>query len=301
MARILVVGSANQDHLIPVGSLPVPGETLLGGPTATQPGGKGANQAVAAARLGADVTLIGAVGKDQHGTSILDALDAEGVRTSEVETVDGAPTGLAMIYVLESGDNAIIVIPGANGLVAADRVAATLRRTCEPGALVVAQAEVPLDVVDTTARVAAELGARLVLNLAPYAKLDASTLASADPVVVNETEAAALAGLASVSADNALEVARRLTAGSRSVVVTLGAQGAVWATPEASGTVPAPRVAVVVDTAGAGDAFVGALAYRLSAGGDLASAVELGVAAGSFSVGRIGAQSSYPRAGDLVH
>ena len=299
MARIVVVGSANQDHLVRLSSLPAAGETILAKGVASQPGGKGANQAVAAARLGADVVLVGAVGDDKDGSAIVLQLRTEGVNTGEVQVVTTAPTGLAMVYVLDSGENAIVVVPGANAMLEPARVEQVLRRTCEQGSVVVLQAEVPCDVIDVTARVVEEIGARLVLNLAPYVELAADTLAVADPVVVNETEATSLGGQPVTDLASGAAAARRLTEVARSVVITLGASGAVWADRGADGSTPAPEVAEVVDTAGAGDAFVGALASQLADGADLAMAVTFGVAAGSFSVGRAGAQSSYPVREDL--
>lgn len=300
MPRVLVVGYANRDHLVQLDALPVLGETLLAKGVTSQPGGKGANQAVAAARLGADVTFIGGVGDDKDGADILQSLETEGVRTDEVQVLSEASTGLALVCVLGDGDNAIVVVPGANALLDASRVEATLRRAWEPGGVIVVQAEVPRAVVAATARTAEELGARLVLNLAPYVDVAPETLAVADPLVLNETEAAALSGELVTDPLTGAAVASRLTGVSRSVVVTLGGSGAVWAHRSDGATIPAPPVEQVVDTAGAGDAFVGALATRLAEGGDLASAVAHGVAAGSFSVTRPGAQSSYPRAHDLA-
>lgn len=300
MSKVVVVGSANYDYLVRLEALPVGGETVLAKDLRKQPGGKGANQAVAAARLGAETVFVGNVGDDEDGRQILLRLGSENIDTGDVETVSTSATGTAMISVLGSGENAIVVVPGANAELEPKRVEQVLRRTCDVDSVVVIQAEVSRDVIDTTARVASEIGCRLVLNLAPYVPLSDSTLTVADPLVLNETEASALSGLSVVDRASGEAAALRLLDVARSVVITLGENGAVWASPDASGFAPAPQVDTVVDTTGAGDAFVGALAYRLAQGGDLASGVSLGVAAGSYAVGRPGAQSSYPVLADIA-
>jgi ribokinase len=189
-------------------------------------------------------------------------------------------------------------VPGANFALTEARVVRVVHRL-PAGSLVVLQAEVPHRIIQGAVGAAAEVGARVVLNLAPYTPLPAAILADCDPLVVNETEAAAMLGRSVTGLDDALAGAVELTAAARSVVITLGALGAVWADGAASGRVPARSVAEVVDTTGAGDAFTGALCSRLAAGADLASAVELGVFAGSFAVTREGAQASYPGVADV--
>lgn len=298
-APIVVIGSANQDYLLRVPAVPAPGETTLAHTMRRSPGGKGANQAVAAARLGADVRFVGCVGDDDDGALLLRELRAEGVTTTDVEIIGREPTGIALVMVDDSGENSIVVVPGANFALTAARVQRVLVRQPRD-AVVLIQAEVPVAIVTATSRAAREAGARLVLNLAPYVALEDQALAPCDPLVVNESEAAALTGRAASTPEDALEVARDLLARCRSVVLTLGAQGAVWASPTGAGHVPAPAVADVVDTTGAGDAFAGALAVRLASGRSLEDAVELGVRAGSFAVTSEGAQSSYPRRNDLL-
>lgn len=297
-APIVVVGSANQDYLVRVPAVPTAGETTLAHTMRRSPGGKGANQAVAAARLGAEVRFVGCVGDDDDGALLLRELRAEGVTTTDVEIIGREPTGIALVLVDDSGENSIVVVPGANFALSESRVRRVLGRQPE-GAVVVTQGEVRSEIVAATAQGAHDAGVRLVLNLAPYVPLPDEVLAPCDPLVVNESEAAALTGREVSATSEALETARDLLGRCRSVVITLGARGAVWADETGSGHVAAPAVADIVDTTGAGDAFTGALAVRLAAGARLPEAVELGVRAGSFAVTGSGAQTSYPRDTDL--
>ncbi|ARC57502.1 Ribokinase [Frondihabitans sp. 762G35] len=304
-ARIIVVGSANQDYLVRVERAPRPGETVIAHGLAKQPGGKGANQAVAAARLGGDVTFVGAVGRDDDGASILRSLQTEGVQIDAVRIVDAQPTGLALISVEEAGENSITVVSGANATVTPQRAVEAVQRVGGPGALVLLQGELTLDVLAETARAAAGVAARVIINLAPYRAATRETLVLADPLVVNETETASLTGATVTDVASALAAVRGLveeggTVGARSAVITLGSLGAVWADADASGHAPARKTADVVDTTGAGDAFVGALAASLAGGSTLPEAVRLGVAAGSFAIRGVGAQTSYARPADLT-
>ncbi|WP_121368067.1 ribokinase [Frondihabitans australicus] len=303
-SRIVVVGSANQDYLVRVPRTPRPGETTLATGMTKQPGGKGANQAVAAARLGGDVHFVGAVGRDDDGAVILRGLATDGVSVDDVQIVDAHPTGLALISVDADGENSITVVSGANATVTAERASGVVSRLAGPGAIVVVQAELPAPVIEATVHAAQGAGARVIVNLAPYLPLAPAALALADPLVVNETEAGQLLGSDVSDVDAALAAMPRLLEHARSAVVTLGGAGAVWASREGDGAgagahVPAPQVADVVDTTGAGDAFVGAVAFALSRGDDLGKAVALGVRAGSFAIGGVGAQRSYARAADL--
>ncbi|MBZ2197666.1 ribokinase [Occultella gossypii] len=298
-APITVIGSANLDYIVRVPTAPGPGETVLAGAMRKSPGGKGANQAVAAARLGGRVRFVGCVGDDDDGALLLRELRAEGVDSAEVEVITGEHTGLAIVAVEDSGENSIVVVPGANFALTATRVTRVVRRRAG-GGLVVLQAEVQPRIIAAAAAAAHESGSRFVLNLAPFVELDADVLATCDPLVVNESEAAAITGRPVTSVGSAHEAARQLLERARSVVITLGARGAVWADAEGAGLVPAPAVGRVVDTTGAGDAFVGALTVRLAQGADLRSAVELGVRAGTYAVARDGAQSSYAMSGELV-
>ncbi|MFH9082990.1 ribokinase [Streptomyces sp. NPDC017673] len=292
---LLVVGSANADLVIGVERRPAAGETVLGGDLAVHPGGKGANQAVAAARLGAATALLARVGDDGHGRLLLDSLRAAGVDTVGV-LVGGAPTGVALITVDPSGDNSIVVSPGANSrLLPADvRAAANVLRASR---VVSAQLEIPLE---TVVEIVRNLGpdSRFVLNPSPPRELPAEVLAACDPLILNEHEARVVLGDACAS-DDPEDWARLLLArGPRSVVVTLGAEGALVA--DGSGTARVPSVKVdAVDTTGAGDAFTAALAWKLGSGADLADAAVYAARVGAAAVTRRGAQESYPTAEEV--
>ncbi|WP_180342292.1 ribokinase [Actinomyces wuliandei] len=310
---VVVVGSLNVDLNVTVERLPGPGETLLGAGGRTSPGGKGANQALAAALRGAEVRMVGAVGDDANAAVALSRLSQVGVDTSLVAGLD-APTGLAVCVVDGSGRNTIVVVPGANGLVGTAQVEAAAPAITRASVLVL-QGEVPPGAVAAAVGVACgQAGGggaglpgrpRILLNLAPVIPLEAQVVRLADPLVVNEHEGRLVLtevfGLGPASwegrDDPDVAVARALLAqGLASVVMTLGERGAVAleaAEPDRLLAVPSPRVAVV-DTVGAGDAFVGALAASLAAGGTLAQAVETGVRVGAYACTGRGAQDSYP-------
>ncbi|MFI9339905.1 ribokinase [Streptomyces sp. NPDC052773] len=293
---LLVVGSANADLVIGVERRPGPGETVLGSDLAVHPGGKGANQAVAAARLGARTALLARVGDDAHGRLLLDAQRAAGVDTVGV-LVGGAPTGVALITVDPSGDNSIVVSPGANGkLTPADiRAAGSLFHASR---VVSAQLEIPLETVVEVVRTLPP-GTRFVLNPSPPRPLPQEVLTACDPLIVNEHEARVLLGEAGVG-DVPEDWARLLLArGPRSVVVTLGARGALVASAEGVARVPSVRVEAV-DTTGAGDAFTAALAWRLGSGESLADAAAYAARVGAAAVTRAGAQESYPTAAEVA-
>ncbi|MGW7530197.1 ribokinase [Streptomyces sp. NPDC054783] len=289
---LLVVGSANADLVIDVERRPAAGETVLGGDLAVHPGGKGANQAVAAARLGAGTALLARVGDDGHGRLLLDSLHAAGVDTVGV-LVGGAPTGVALITVDPSGDNSIVVSPGANArLTPADiRAAVSLFLASR---VVSAQLEIPLETVVEVVRNLSP-ASRFVLNPSPPRPLPTEVLAVCDPLIVNEHEARVILGEACVSEDPA-DWARLLRAkGPRSVVVTLGAEGALVC-DESGVTRVAPVKVEAVDTTGAGDAFTAALAWRLGTGADLPEAAAYAALVGAAAVTKRGAQQSYPTA-----
>ncbi len=263
MSTVLVLGSLNVDLVTRVERHPSPGETVLGEGLERLAGGKGANQAVAAAAAGASVVMVGAVGADEGGSAYLDRLRARGIDVTRVVVHPQEPTGTALIVVSAEGENSIVVVPGANGTVGWDV-------ELESGDVLLAQLEVPLETVADAVRAAASAGARVVLNVAPYADLPGDVLDLCDPVVANEHEAS------------------QLPSTPRSLLVTLGAEGATWGEL----TVPAESIAAdeVVDTTGAGDAFCGALAAALAAGEDDEAALRLAVAAGGAAVRHHGAQ-----------
>jgi ribokinase len=293
---LLVVGSANADLVIGVERRPGAGETVLGSDLAVHPGGKGANQAVAAARLGARTALLARVGDDAYGRLLLESQRAAGVDTVGV-LVGGAPTGVALITVDPSGDNSIVVSPGANArLTPRDVRAAT--SLFHASRVVSAQLEIPLETVEEVVRTLPP-DTRFVLNPSPPRPLDSEVLAACDPLIVNEHEAKVLLGPAYDVASGPEDWARLLLAkGPRSVVVTLGAGGALVASSE--GVVRVDAVAVdAVDTTGAGDSFTAALAWRLGAGASLAEAAAYAARVGALAVTRRGAQESFPTADEV--
>lgn len=305
---VVVVGSINADLVLTVARHPHPGETLLGGGGHSTPGGKGANQAVAAALRGARTAMVGAVGDDAAAPVALSLLREAEVDLDQVAVRPG-PTGLAVVTLSETGENTIVVVPGANATVDpgwAERAAPLL----EVAPVCVLQGEIPLESAETAARIAREAGRRVIVNAAPALALPTELLRAADPLVVNEHEAAIVLGSAPGTArgaepprapttpEEATAMARLLlAAGARSVVVTLGGAGVVVVDHDAESHLPA-RPVEAVDTVGAGDAFVGALAAGLARGLELANAAEDAVAVAAYAVAHPGAQASYPRLGD---
>ena len=293
MSDVFVVGSINQDFVLGVERRPAPGETVTDARLATHNGGKGANQAAAAALLGASVTFLGRVGDDGFGEPLVRSLADKGVDTSLVQQIPGSSTGTAFITVTPDGENAITVAPGANRRLSADDVDAA-SESIEEAQVLVAQMEVPPEVVVRAVEVAARSGTRALLNLAPPFEVPRTLLEKLDPLVLNEHEAAFLLGEAVEGVDGALDaVPRLLSLGPRSVVVTVGEDGAVFSDGESMRHLAAPGVEVV-DTTGAGDAFVGALAARLADDALPGDAIAYAVRAGAAAVTKEGAQEALP-------
>ena len=289
MSSVIVVGSANVDHVVEIDHRPVGGETILGSDLVLTPGGKGANQAVAAGRVGGSVSFLGCVGSDGSGDLLIGSLASAGVELGALSRV-AAPSGIAIIMLTPDGENSIIVAPGANRHVTPEAVAAHADLLAEARVLV-AQLEIPLESVVEAVWHAPR--ARLVLNAAPAAELPAELLAECNPLVVNESEAAFLLDSADTE-DGALLATALLERGAQSVVVTLGGDGA-WVAEAGGEPVHVPTTRVdPVDTTGAGDAFVGALAVRLDEGASLVEAARFATLVAGISVTRRGAQASYP-------
>lgn len=286
---VVVVGSANMDLVAQVARIPGAGETLLASGFARGAGGKGANQAVAAARAGgARVTMVGAVGRDEDGRTLRAALEADGIDTSTLVWSD-EPTGMALISVDPHGENAIVVVDGANGAITG--LDDTQRAAVTAADVVLMQLEVPMNLLLEAARAKGE-DTRLVLNAAPSASVDDGLLDALDVLVVNEHEAKDLAGTEHL--DGAVDVLRRRVS---TLVVTLGAAGSLLCSGEERVTVPAIP-ADAVDTTGAGDTFVGVLGARLAAGDDIVGAARWASAAASLTVQRPGAQAAIPTHAD---
>ena len=290
MGGVFAVGSINQDFVLAVERRPEPGETVTDAELTLLPGGKGANAAIAAARLGAEVSMLGRVGEDIFGAELIKNLRENGVDVEYVRATPDAPTGSAFITVTPDGENAIVVSPGANRSFGPDEVEEAAENLRETGVLV-AQLEVPAEAVERAAKIATQSGGRFVFNLAPAREVRESLLRLSDPLVVNETEARFLLGEDAPDPEGL--AAKLLNLGSASTVLTLGASGAVLASGGTTRHFPAPKIEAV-DTTGAGDAFVGALAARLAGGASLEEAVPYAVLAGAAAVAQAGAQGSLP-------
>ncbi|RSM82265.1 ribokinase [Amycolatopsis sp. WAC 01375] len=283
-SQVLVIGSANADLVVPVDRRPGGGETVLGGDTVLSPGGKGANTAVAAARLGADVALLGAVGDDPYGELLKRSLAESGVNTGSLRTSE-RPTGIAYITVTPDGENSILVSPGANSGLRPEDI------DLDGAEIVVLSLEIPLETVEHAVAKAVENGVKTLLNLSPAAELSAKTLQGLDVLLVNEHEAAFLLG-------GEADFPKLLDLGPKAAVVTLGAKGAAVVTADGVTEVSSPKVEAV-DTTGAGDAFAGALATSLAKGEGLADAARRAVKVAAITVTRQGAQPSYPTTSEL--
>ena len=296
--QVVVVGSLNMDLVARVQSLPRGGETLIATGFATDHGGKGANQAVAAARMGAAVAMIGRVGADDHGRQLTQALRDEGIACTHVLEDAERPSGMAMIVVDERSENSIVVIPGANHGPLLGQVQAA-QAVIATAVVLVAQLELPLDAVAQALRSARENGVVTLLNAAPAMALPDSLLGLVDWLVVNEGEAAALAQLPVDDVDQAVAAGQALRErGARQVVVTLGAKGLVMVSADGAVQLPATPVKAV-DTTGAGDTFVGAMVAALARGLGSAEALRWGQAAAAVAVTRRGAQAAMPRLAEL--
>jgi ribokinase len=286
MSRVVVVGSINVDLVVAAGHLPRPGETVIGGTFTRHLGGKGANQAVAAARAGASVLMIGAVGNDADGDESVAALRAEGIDVSGIHAMD-APTGVAIIAVAPDGENQIVVASGANALVAADD-ASLANLPPGPGVMLTCF-EVPMPAVVAALAAAARIGMQAVLNPAPAQALPREVIASGAILTPNAEELLAMTGTHDIDAG----LASLIAAGARAVVVTLGANGALLARDTRRSSIPGREVAVM-DTTGAGDAFSGVLAAWLAHGHDLDEAARAANCAARLSVTRAGARAGMP-------
>lgn len=306
MPRIVVFGSLNMDLSIAAERLPQRGETIAGSGFLANPGGKGANQAVAAARLGAQVRMIGSVGADPFGDLLVSALENAGVDVSEVRVDSSSATGAAVI-VRVGGDNRIILSAGANASMGPVDAVDALRRAAEPGDVLVTQGECPHGSVTAVLAAAHRMGMTTVLNAAPAWDVPRGAWSDVDVCCVNETECEELVGVFPGDDELIAEACRRLAVlGLSRAVITLGERGSVGIVPakgrgRAYDLVRLPaEPCEVVDTTGAGDTYVGAMAAALAEGRDLRSAMRDGSRAAALTVGRAGAQRSIPTAAELA-
>ncbi|HWG72221.1 MAG TPA: ribokinase [Steroidobacteraceae bacterium] len=300
MANIVVIGSLNMDLIAVAPRLPIPGETLTGLRYLNEPGGKGANQAYAAAKLGGDVAMFGRVGADDYGERMRANLSEVGCNIAAVRAIDES-SGVAMIFVAESGENSIVVVPGANLRYLPSDFQADAPSLAGAG-LVLLQLETPLETVSAAAQEAHRRGARVILDPAPAPpKSSPALLRYVDILTPNEAEAAQLVNgsPAQLNLEEARAVSGTLRAmGARTVIIKLGAQGCLLAEGETAILIPAPKVNVV-DTTGAGDVFNAALAVASSEGASLVEACRFAVRAAALSVTRLGAQRSVPSRAEL--
>ncbi|WP_080057865.1 ribokinase [Spirosoma aerolatum] len=296
--QILVVGSSNTDMVVQTTKLPAPGETVLGGTFFMNPGGKGANQAVAAARLTGNVTFVAKVGTDIFGEQAVAGFRQEGINTTYIQSDPDHPSGVALINVDAAGENCITVAPGANAQLRPAETNPALA-SAETDALVLVQLEIPLDTVVHIIGEAATRGLRVILNPAPAQPLPDELFPNLFLITPNETEAELLTGIRVDDLSGAGQAAQKLHAmGVSNVIITLGSKGAYLSTGTQSQLIATPPVKAV-DTTAAGDCFNGALAVALAEGQPLPDAIAFACKAASISVTRMGAQASMPRRNEV--
>jgi ribokinase len=296
MEKILVVGSSNTDLIIKVPEIPRPGETLLGGEFKTFPGGKGANQAVAAARGGGDVVFIASVGNDTYGDESVKGYKLDNINTENIKICKGIPSGIAMITISDSGENAITVASGANAELKPEDLDEAEEAFVEAEYMLV-QLETPLETVQKAVDICAEFDTRVILNPAPAAALPDEVISKVDIITPNESEAERLTGIVVKGESGATKAAKKLhERGIKTVIITLGSEGA-FLSDQITGVVKViPGFLVeAVDTTAAGDVFNGQLAVALAEGLSLEDAIRLAHAGAALSVQKLGAQSSIPR------
>lgn len=296
---IVVLGSINMDLVIGLNRVPASGETLLGRSFTTAPGGKGANQAVAAARMGAPTSMIGRIGADVFGSTLREMLRANQVDDSGVSTIVGSASGIAAIMLEASGANRIVVVPGANGLLG-DEELAQLDQALHGARVLLLQLEVPLDIVIAAAQMARARNITVILDPAPARPLPPELYACTDILTPNEVEAATLIEAPLHSGLGVSHAARELLArGARSVIIKMSENGVYWTNGNDEAFVPAFPV-TAIDTVAAGDAFNGALAAALSEGRPMPEALRWASAAGALAVTRRGAQEALPRRAEVL-
>ena len=291
--KITVVGSSNTDLVAIVPKLPAPGETVMGSEFIIAPGGKGANQAVAVARIGADVTFIAKLGMDDNGEQSLKNFKKDGINTEFVFRDPDVTSGVALIFVDKTGENMLVPVPGANGKLSSNDIDKA-RSAIESADILVLQLEIPLDAVERAVDIAYENNVPIVLNPAPGRKLESSLIEKVSYLTPNETEAEILTDIKVTDDITAKEAGKKLLAlGAKTVIITMGKRGAMLITHDESELIPA-YVVKSVDATAAGDAFNGGFAYAIAIGKDVKEAIKFGNAVGAITVTKMGAQPSMP-------
>ncbi len=295
--RIIVVGSINMDLVATVDSFPQPGETIVADGLVSNPGGKGANQAVAAARLGAQVSLVGCLGNDPFGRELRDSLDLSGVDSSLLQVTDDAPSGTAWIQVDAAGENMITVVPGANSLLRPDHLTGVRHELTHADALLL-QLEIPLDTVEAAIELARSAGVPVILDPAPVPRTFPGSLYQVEVLTPNATEAASLLQTAIDAPERAARALHEQ--GAQQVVLKRGKSGATILDRDGQIEHVAAHRVDAVDTTAAGDAFTAALAVQLARGDELSAATRFAVAAGAVAVTRLGAQQAMPTSEEVI-
>lgn len=298
MKKIVVIGSSNTDMVIKSDKLPNPGETILGGEFLLNPGGKGANQAVTAARLGGKVTFIAKIGSDAFGKNSIGLYSSEGINTEFIFSDPEKPSGIALINVNESGENSIVVAPGANGLLSVEDIEKA-KCEIESADILLMQLEIPLSVVEHSAKLAYDKGVKVILNPAPASELPDSLLECLYIITPNKNEAEALSGIKITDIESAKKAAAVIRErGVDTVIITMGELGAIICDDQLQ-QIPAVSVKTV-DTTAAGDVFNGALSVALAEDKSIVDAVIFACKCAALSVTKLGAQSSIPYRDNIV-
>ena len=298
MGKITISGSSNTDLIMQVDKTPGPGETIIGKQFTVTPGGKGANQAIAAARTGGDVSFIGCIGKDVFGKLAIEKLDKANIDTSCIYGNSDTPSGMALVYVDANGENSISIAPGSNFELSPQNIDESLDRLSNTK-IILTQLEIPIETVERAAQLARKRGITFILDPAPAASLNNNLMGNVDIITPNETEAEMLTGIALNNEKNLKSACEDLhKQGVKTIIITLGSRGTFLSDSDYSQLIPTYKVDPI-DTTGAGDIFNGALARKLSDNIDIIEAIKFANAAAAISVTKLGAQASAPKKSEI--